>query len=669
MNRERIQIFFRKKQLQNEGVDVLVTCVGGVASYVPGTITDNPWVDMTEFTTGLEKLDLSWDAVNSSNGGSNGTSTQGNQVGSNYDKGISLELVFNDAAYQFIYNWLLSGPCDVLNAVEVKLTDALAGKTYRRFDIKADNLNYRPFDEPCEITVRLREQDGAWHCIHKTFIWDNWQGWFENGSSKQHPCFLTCIETRPRILQSARMGLHIFLNSSPLVFSGPLGIIFLDEIFDQTPVRRILNMGNFVPAPLIRDILDNAAGKCGFTMDTIFDDVPENAYRDLCLYHPIEGAWHKNDAGTTSPALWYFMENRWNITIAELLDKLKPVFNAEWYVTPNNQLIFKPLAELLNVAAIYDFSAPGAEAFNELEYTMNGVKRPAYGRYQYSADGSDLASQEMHSLYNDIVDYDGPINNEMLEGEKTKNFEFAPTGFIKDGKSEEEYLRATINDGEKIAYILIAILVVIIASQFAGVLTAGAAAALAVFLAAWAVLIAIQANIKRAVVDNATYHGAVRLTSEQTGTPRLLLWDGVSFNRAKVVDVASNDIDPNPYYNPTLNTYDDENGFKYTKAGVFNYPMYFDSKFLGNLYPEFHDAIDNPLVNPTANQTFRGYVDLCEDFLNLFGVWEGEFVKIGYLIKLEDRPTYEVFGRIKRIGVQYETERIIVSGEVIFKAK
>lgn len=669
MSRERIQIFFRKKQLQNDGADVIVDCTGGVAQYVPGTIADHEWVNMTDFTTGLEKLDLSWDAVNSSNSGSSGASTQSNQVGSNYDKGISLELTFNDTAYQFIYNWLLDGPCSVLNAVEVRLDDALVGKSYRFFDIKADNLTYRPKDEPCEINVRLREQDGAWHCVHKTFIWDNWQGWFENGSSKQHPCFLTCIETRPRLIQSARMGLHIFLTSFPFGIAGPLAIIFADELLDQTPVRRILNMGNFVPAPLIRDILANAAGKCGFTMDTIFDDVPENAYRDVCLYHPIEGAWHKNESGTTSPALWYFMDNRWNITIAELLDKLKPVFNAEWYVTPNNQLIFKPLAELLNIAPIYDFSAQGAETFFELEYTFNGIKRPAYGRYQYNADGSDLASQEMHSLYNDIVDYDGPINNEMLEGEKSKLFDFAPTGFIKDGKSEEEYLRSTINDGEKVAYILIAVLVVIIATQFAGVLTAAAAAALAVFLAAWIVLISIQANLKRAVVDNATYWGAVRLTSEQTGSPRLLLWDGESLNRAKVVQVASDDIVPNAYFNPDLNTYDEENGFKYTKAGVFNYPMYFDSKFLGNLYPEFHNETDNPLVNPSANQTFSGYVDLCYFFLNLFGVWESEFVKIGYMIKLEDRPTYEVFGRIKRINPQYETERIIVTGDVIFKPK
>lgn len=667
MSRERIQIFFRKKQLQNDGADVLVSCSAeGIAEYVPGTISPNDWVNMTEFTTGLEKLSLSWDAINSA---SSNTSGQTNQAGSNYDKGISLDLTFYDTAFQFIDNWLLSSTCNVLNIVEVLIVDALVGRNYRYFDIKADNLSYMPKVAPCEVNVRLREQDAAWHCIHKTFIWDNHQEWFQNGSSKQHPCFLTVVEARPKLIVSVRMGLHIWLTSFPIILNGILLAFLADEILNQDPVRKILNTGNFVPSPLVRDILQNGADKCGFTLDTIFDDLPENEYRNLCLFFPIEGAWHKdNGSSVTSPALWYFSENRWNITIAEFLDKLKPVFNAEWYVTPNNILIFKPLAALLDVSPIHDFTIGDFE-FNDLEYTFNGIKRPAYGRYQYNTDGSDLASQEVWSLYNDIVDYDGPIENQLLEGERSKTFDFAPTGFVKDGKAENEYLRSTINEGETIAYILLIVLVVIIATQFAGVLTAGAAAALAGMLAAWAALVALMANLKRAIMDSATFHGAVRITADQTAQPRLLLWDGVSMNRAKVVDVDSGDIVPNAYFNPTLASYDDENGFKYTKAGVYNYPMYFDSKFEGNMYDRFHNSIDNPLVNPSANQTFKGYVDLCEYFLNLFGVWEDDFVKIGYLIKLEDRGNYEIFGRIKRINVNYTDERILISGDVIFKQK
>lgn len=659
-NRERLHIYLRRHQLVNETGNVVVQCADdNSASYVPGTV-DGTWVEVTDYTTGLDKLDLSWDKINS---GTSGESTETNPGGSNYDKGISLELTFNDLAYQFINSWLEGDACGTLNAIDVLITDKLCGKNYRLFEIKADNLGYSPFGAPCEYEIKLREADPVWHCVHKTFIWDNWQNWFIDGSAKNHPCFLTGVEARPRLLSAARMSLSIFGQTIPVV---SLFFTETDDVF-----RRILNVDNFVPSPLIRDFISNVADKCGLAVDTIFHDV-DGPYYNACLYYPSAGQVHVNDdSSVTSPALWFLFENRWNITIAELLDKLKVLFCAEWYVTPNSTLVFRPKQDFLDTVPIFDFSDPANATLwdnTTLRYTFNGDKKPAYGRYQYTIDGSDLATQEAQPLYNDIVDYDGPANNLMLEGNVSKNFEFAATGFIRDGRAKEDYLRATINDGETGAYALLIILAVVIASLLAGVVSAGAAAALAAFLGVWALQIASKANDLRDLFADEKYTGAVRLTAEQTGVPRIIIWDGVSFNRAKVVAVDPNDIVPNTFFNPTSMSYTDRNTFQYAISAVYNYPMYFESYFIDNLFDRFHNNIDNPLKSLANNQTFEMKANLCCELLNVLGVFENDFARIGYFIKLEQRNGYEVTGRIEHFNPNYDDETITIKGQV-FKRK
>jgi hypothetical protein len=658
LSRERLTIELRHHQLSNDTGNVVVQCnPDGSASYVPGT-EDPTWHDFTDYAEGLDKLALTWDKINQ------GTSSDTNQGGSNYDKGVSLELTFTETAYTFIYAHLLGSPCGTLNSIDVRITDRLCDRQYRLFEIKADNLNYSPFGRPCEFSIPLRESDPIWHCVHKTFIWDNWQHWFENGSAKQHPCFITGIEPRPRLVNSARMGLAMFWQTNPVVVGLGLPLPGGNSIF-----RRIVQVDNFVDAPLIRDIISNAAGKCGLAVDTIFHD-PTSPYYNLCFYYPLTGAFHKNDgAGATSPALWYHFENRWNVTIAEFLDKLKPVFSAEWYVTPNATLVFKPHTDYLTGAPIIDFVArPDLWDRDSLEYTMDGEKKPAYGRYQYALDASDLASNETQNIYNDIADYDGPNSNLMLEGNRTKTFEFASTGFIRDGRAQSDYTRDLCNDGESVAYGLLVLLMVVIASLAAGVLSIGAAAALAGYLAWWAGNIAGKANDLRDLFAADTYTGAVRLTAEEVGAPRLILWNGASMNRAKAVDVQAASIATSPYYNPTGQTYQERNTWQYNPTSgfkVFNYPMYVDSYFTGNIFDRFQNASDNPLLSKEINQTFDLTADLCCELGDYLGIWEGTSAAIGELVRLEERDGYDVYGRIEHFEVLHDDEQISIQGKVL----
>jgi len=664
----RFQILLRRRQNTFEGNNVSVQCspLTGFAEYVPGTVDNSTtfaditpvdgWYDFTKYIENVEKLALTWDKVNAGNS----TNSQTNKDGSNYDKGISSDLMFFDSAYQFIYDWLLSNECQILNAIEVKIIDLIAGGTYRLFEIKNDNIEFAPVDEPCQFHIKLREQDMNWACIHKTFIWDDWQGWFKSGL-KDHPCFLTCIEPRPRLIQSARMALMLFFYSNPSI----LLIDFITGGTIEDDTRKILNANRFVDAPLVRTYIENVAGKCELEMDTIFDEGEE--WDKLCLYYPQAGYMHESDENDIqSPALYYHFDNRWLITIAELFDKLKTVFAAEWYVTPNNTIVFRYTKDLINVEPIYDFTEDGAEPIYDLRYTFNGDKKPAFGRYQYQDDGSDLASQEMSTLYSDIIDYDGAANNPMLEGEKVKNFEFAPTGFVRDGRAKD-YMKLLINDGKTGALILLTIIFVVIAALTAGVITAPAAVALTVVFAAWLIIVADKANNQLdTFVNEPTYSGSVRLTSEQVLTPRLILWDGLSKERAKcVAEIAL--PSPNTFYNPDSIPYNVKNKIAEDNPdlNVYNYPLYFDGDFKENLFDKYHDPIDNPLKSLESHQDAKWNVDLCEDMLNLFGVFENQYAVIGKVVKLEERNNYSVYVRIGNINVDYDNNKINLKGVVL----
>lgn len=682
MNNGRFQILMKRRQNrytfpdeQNES-NVVVQCDPntGFAQYIKGDVDNSTpfenivpvdgWYDFGNYIEpdGINKLQFTWDKVNSGNS----TNSTTNQDGSNYDKGLTSDLTFFDASYKFIYDWLLKSECSILNAVEVKIIDLIAGGTYRIFEIKSDNLEYAPVEDPCQFFVKLREQDGVWHCIHKTFIWDNWQGWFKDDSIKEHPCFLTCIEPRPRLVQSARMALMLFFQSIPAV----VGFNFITGNKIKNDAGKILNANRFVDAPLVRTYIENVAGKCGLTMDTIFDIGQE--FENLCLYFPQAGYMHEIESDeefetVVSPSLSFHFDNRWLITIAELFDKLKVVLAAEWYVTPLNKIVFKHKKDLINLDPIYDFTAVGAEPIYDLRYSFNGEKKPAYGRYEYTTDGSDLASQEVSPLYNDIVDYDGPANNPMLEGERVKNFEFAPTGFVRDGRAKD-YIKLLIKDGKTGALILIAILVAVAYALGLGLLTAGAGVALTLFtIIPWVGAIILKTNgLMNFFVNDPLFTGAVRLTSEQTLAPRLILWDGINMQRAKAVATIGLPK-PNVFYNPHGTPYDEKNKIDQDNPShtIYNYPMYFDGDYLGNLFPKYHDIIDNPLKSLETHQDVKWNVDLCEGMLNLFGVFENQYAQIGKIVKLEHRDGYDVYVRIGNINVDYDSGKIDLKGTVL----
>jgi len=661
----RLKIFFRQKQLYRDNdilEPVIIQCLpDGTVVYVDGTVDVPDWVEMTEHTEGLDKFKLTWSAVTSD--ASEGGNVQTNEAGSNYQKGLTANLRFFSTAFQFIYDWLMTDACQLLNAVEVLIRDEDCQKNYRIFEIKLDNTDYAPDEEPCIVDMPLREMDNVIHAFDKTPIEDNWQNWFnkDGTSTKDHPTFQMIVEKKPKFY----LAVFAFL----IYLAGILSIGILIALTEgKRWISRCLGFTYFCPSPLIRTYIENMCDKYGYTYDTMFDDNPGNAYRDLCFFWPASTSLKEFDGGDySSPSTKFIWDNRSVLPFSKFLNQLKDVFNAEWYVTPNNKLVFKPKSFFDQQSPIYDFTAPGADKLYFKRYTFNGDKKAAYGNYQYTIDPQDTCSNELKWRYNDIVDFDGEANNPMLEGNVTKSFAFSSTSFHNDGSSED-FLEEGVKLGRTIA---LAAIVVGLGQMFMASMPVTAALVAGLCALGYT----ITNNYMNDFFNNSNLNGMVRVSSSEINTPRLLLWDRTTaMDSAKVVKVDLDDIEIYEKYNVDDKEYWEEHP-TYDGAGgvfepggsvevVYNYPMYLDSFFKDNLFDRFHEY-DNPLFNPIINQEWSGTIDLCCEWLDRLGAWSDTFAQIGAVVMLEKRGTRYIRGRITNFEIDYENGFINLKGNVL----
>lgn len=646
----RLKLELRHKQLFDikRGVNIIVQCdSNGTAQYIDGNVSQSNWVDFTNDVENLDELKLTWQAATGDVEGAGG-----NAFGSNYSKGVSLEMRFMGAAFQFIFDWLMTTECQRLNAVDVRITDLDCAKVYRVFEIKLDNTKYMPEVEPCIISMRLREKDEAISALQATIIEDDWQKWFNetNDSLKAHPTFMYIVEKKPKFIL-------VFL----VVLMYIIGI-FTKGIWTATTLgrrftRKLLGVCYFCPSPLVRTYIDNFCSKYGYTFDTMFDDLPGNVYRDVCLFYPVEKNLQEFDDYVANSTAFLF-ENRTGLSVDKFLDQLKRVFNAEWYVTPGKKLVFKHKSFFDNQAPVYDFTT-GNFKIRNLVYTFNGNKKPAYGDYSWQLDPGDSCTNEIKWRYDTIVQYSKNVINPMLEGHITKQFDFAMTAFNRDG-TVEPYLESAIKIGRDVAVVVMLGLQALF----------GATGGWTIFLAVGLVLAAYL--LTNSFINNffkdSQLDGAIRLSNNQCNIPRLLVYDrATALNQAKVLHVV------NPAKNTEYNTVNDyyqahptrdEPGFFGDEVrNIHNYPLYVDEDFKNNLY-DLHEY-DNPLKNTIINQSWEGNVDLCCEMLDTFGVWEGDYAKIGAVVILENRNGRLIKGRIEEIEPSYKDGLMNLKGRVL----
>lgn len=633
----RFKYELRKKQLKENNVNVLVSCVNGIPSVVNGSV-DTTWYD---FTGDIEhKAQFTFNFNDSPQ-----------QVSK--EKGTSSTVILSGAAVEFVQTWLNDNPCSYLNTVEVRITDLICGYILPLYEMKSDTLKYC-IGDGCKLELPMREINIPYSCIYLTSIYDNHQNYFNQlgTSTKDFPTFQVCVDSGISFLKSPRLAINI------LITTFPTGINFILPNESDDKARRILGLDNFYSAPLVYDILKNACDKCGMTLNTMFN--PGKQYDKVCYYHPVAGVYHKNDDNSMqSPSAKFIWENRTVKAMDTFLDELCVAYNALWWVE-NGVLQMQFINDLRELPLAIDFVNFPYKPY-DICYEYNGEKYPASGEYTFVADPKDAASNEALRRYNDRVSYTKGVTNTIFEGIKKKNTSFGATAFFCDNSTpKENYVEAAFDEARTIGLVLIGLLAIVIASLVAGTVTAVGAALLITIVAVWVISFNDKINSLKNQLGCNFYSGNIRhMGSGELDTPRLIMWDGVSLNQAKVKRQTPV-IDP--YYNLNGIQYVNE----YGEANPANYDLMFDANFQNNLYAK-HQFTDDTFLNGYTNSTVTYKVPYCCEVLAIFEIFEGGTKRLYFNARLPKYRNWESIHHITRIDLKPVEGYIEITGKLLRK--
>lgn len=645
----------------------------------------------------------------------------------NQQRGVTGELAIGDAAYRLIKQWLIDDVSAHLNTVDAMVKHFENGVecgSYERYVIKGTDLVICD-DGLCQLNVVLKQQDELYNCIRSTIISDDWQGWFRKQplNGKKHPRFSYCNEQRPNGMMvmlwyiTGMVTVPTLLVLIPIMFglNGIFGVINViigiiktiiaivggkdtDEVNWQSipyfDFQAILDSvgayfvesagcGREFPAILIRDYITNVCDKCNVRVDqttaplffstTAEYEVWENGGRVIKTgYNDYYNLTHLNAntkrgirrfaslnalRGLPNNTDFYQPENSVLLTLDAFLDTLMPVFNTEWKISNGALYIArKDKFTTTNGAYVLDLRPNGTDRYRIQEgicYESNINKIPAYADGLYSIDPADKAGNEARGQQNGSVEYGNASKIPVFDGKQDKFVPFGAARFRLDG-SQEDYIMDAFQ--------------VVVNGSF-----------LTPFMAGF-----MFDFVKPAFEEYADY--ALLIHDESISLPKLIIWDGNSYENAKaakflsawpILDYAQ--PDPNLEYNKNNDAWHglhnpetfvrgsgltlppSQPGYylvtdffgarEYKRPALLpNYNMYFEPRYKGTLWDRFH-WIDDPTKTAPALRSFAVKLELCCELLQKLGVFgDGAQIVLGEKVYLPSGRD----GIISEITVSYD---------------
>lgn len=691
------------------------------------------FIDVTDQVSDLFKLTLTWSIQRETGGG---IST------SNFvpKKSVSGTLSFTGQSYQLLRKWLIDDVSAAQNSVDVQIEDVGCGR-FVDYQIKSSDLTWCE-DGLCQFDVTLKQQDENITCIKRTLIGDNsLHGWFKKvpDNGKKHPRFSYCNEVRPNgtltmewyVLTSVvGIGALIFisimliLNSIIFLINGIINTInAIISIVGGTPFNNVAyySLSNFLdgaatiyiessgcgrehPSPLIKDYITNVCDICGVQVDEttapIFyqtitttetstgPETYENPYVRACYFNaPVRRGLRRFrrasiTAGFQDPNNEYYIpDNQPLKALDQFLDEICPAFNQSWRIE-NNKLYIQRKDFYISNSYVYDFTTGSPDRkkiVNGICFTPNGNKYPAYVVGIYAPDASDTCGNEAGNVngagqMQGILSFGDVDNNPNFDGFLDKTTKFGATKFRFDGASGDYIYDA-----------------------FQVIMNGGAFSATGIPGTTFTILSEVASRLS----IYADY--ALLLSGDTAVQPKILIWDGATYENARAVKgvaawpgVSSYNIPGiNPVFNAAAEPWNvrhypqtdvigrqltlpaSPNGV-YQVTDIFgnviaqnaalliNFPMYFEPFYKGTLWDKFH-WIDDPRKNPKMNMSFSVKIKLCCDDIKKLGVMNNSGnIALGQKIKLPFGFYTE--GVLKEIVLSFEVtgtygEYIELSGD------
>ncbi len=686
-------------------------------------------IDVTDYVSDIHKLKLEWTANRDDSG--NVAADQLKPI-----KGASGSLTFERTGYDLLKAWLVDDVSASLNSVEVSIQDTECG-WYKGYIIKTEDLTWCE-DQVCTFSVTLKQQDELLDCMKKTLITDNWQGWFNKvpDGGKKHPRFSYCNEVRPNgtlvmewyiltsvvgvqitmmLLAAVTINPFIFavngiINTINLIiqFINSLGAsisqintipyVTLDGFFDGVATIYIESSGcgREHPAPLIRDYIANVCEKCKIVVDE--DSAPiffkekqlkidpsgrpsmqvDNPHYNACyLSAPVSAGLRRFRRASIFSGFqdanneYWIPDNGPLLYLDMFLDNIKGIYNADWRLV-NGVLHIQRKDWYLDEKPVYDFGIKGTDRGKIIEgicYTTGNNTYPALVNGVYASDATDTCGNAAGNKngtgqMNGALDFGSADDNPNLHGVMDKTQQLGATKFRFDGASGD--------------YIYDAMQVVMNGGGF----SASQLPALT------------YTTLKEVAKRLSTYADYALLLSDETTTlPKILIWDGQSYENARAIKTkaAWDGVSPypmpdiNPVYNapvpllpqtwkqrhyPKTDVIGKDLTFPASPNGIYrvtdliglviaenpallvNYPMYFEPWYLDTLWDWFH-WIDDPRRNPKLNKDWRVKIRYCCEDAGRLGI-KDDAAAIKLLQKIKLPLGYHQEGRLKEIELSFD---------------
>jgi len=381
------------------------------------------------------------------------------------------DLEFHGKDYDYLYAQLVTSPNALENKVVLKFVNDCCSQN-QVFEFWIDHKSLEWCDGECKVTAAAVEKSIAsdqYTCLQNTLIWDDYAGF----KSRQHPRMAYCNELRPNWLHDALIILTMATWTSFLMY-GPLLIVVasiintinfiiaainvvigavnglgasIDEIdpidLDGDPstnafqeintwVNNLLNAsfgcGRKHPSPLVRDYINNVCGKCGLTfVSSIYNDPNSDYYNTVYVNAPIHKGTQESDITT-----YWIDENAPILSGLQLLDQLKPVFNAKYEIV-NSKLIFERRDFFIPKTPWLDLTTIDKDKIVSLCWKWSQRTRYSYANMYYQKDGVNWVGSEAVSRWGDIVDWNNTPYSNLQKGEYKPLLEFGACRFRDDG--------------------------------------------------------------------------------------------------------------------------------------------------------------------------------------------------------------------------------------------
>jgi hypothetical protein len=189
--------------------------------------------------------------------------------------------------------------------------------------------------------------------------------------------------------------------------------------------------GRYHTSPYVRDYIDNVCQIAGINWNSSIFKNPASLYYNTVYFNaPLSKGKY---AGAPSPD--FIEDNAPLITGIELLDQLKEVYNANYYII-NGVLVFER-KDYFNMPSVWIDTLDISNSKREVSLCYNWDVDTIYtgAKIEYSDDALDTVSNEgKYTRYSDIIDWTTGFTTPSMQKDFLKRvFPFAPVRVFGDG--------------------------------------------------------------------------------------------------------------------------------------------------------------------------------------------------------------------------------------------